>query len=56
MLKGLSNGVWYKLIKADFKNKTGLVDGLENCSKPCWCSFEKIIKISIKNENSTKNK
>lgn len=43
MLVGLSNGIWYKLIKADLKENIGLVENLENCSKPVWCTFEKIV-------------
>jgi hypothetical protein len=42
MIIGISNGIKYKLLKVDIKNKTGLVDNVWGF--PVWCKFDKIIK------------
>ena len=41
MLIGISNGISYKLIDADLKNNTGLIDCVWGFY--VWCKFEKII-------------
>ena len=41
MVKGISNGISYDLIDADYSNSTGLIDTVWGF--PVWCKFEKII-------------
>ena len=41
MLIGISNGISYKLIDADFFNNTGLLNCIWGFG--VWCKFDKII-------------
>jgi hypothetical protein len=43
MLIGISNGISYELINADFSNNTGLLDSVWGCY--VWCTFDEIIEL-----------
>ena len=43
MLIGISNGISYELIDADFSNKTGLLDSVWEFY--VWCTFDEIIEL-----------